>query len=177
MEADWEFEIAPDAPVIDAAWAGFVDLRRQPERVSEIEEAVRLPALGPVLLCLNGDGSPVFTAKCDVWDAGSVDADELDASPDTAAHALACYIDVLPVDVRAWPTAEAAAEWARSLCASLKGERLGQCRVDLVIRSAYFAPTEKGIGITCYAAGCGATESEAAERLSRALRAFSVRIK
>jgi len=37
MEADWEFEVGPDtaglaAPVIDACWPGFVDLRHNPER-------------------------------------------------------------------------------------------------------------------------------------------------
>ena len=42
MEADWEFEIASDAPVIDAAWTGFVDLKLQPERVTEISELSQL---------------------------------------------------------------------------------------------------------------------------------------
>jgi hypothetical protein len=27
LEADWEFEVGGDAPVIDALWPGFVDLR------------------------------------------------------------------------------------------------------------------------------------------------------
>ena len=31
MEADWEFEVGGDAPVIEALWAGFVDLRSQPD--------------------------------------------------------------------------------------------------------------------------------------------------
>jgi hypothetical protein len=30
MEADWEFEVGGDAPVIDALWPGFVDLRLSP---------------------------------------------------------------------------------------------------------------------------------------------------
>ena len=30
MEADWELEIGGDAPVIEAHWTGFVDLRADP---------------------------------------------------------------------------------------------------------------------------------------------------
>ncbi len=32
MEADWEFEVGGDAPVIEAHWPGFVDLRQNPEQ-------------------------------------------------------------------------------------------------------------------------------------------------
>ena len=49
MEADWEVEVGGGAPVIDALWAGFVDLRRQPERIEEIAEAGKFPALAPLL--------------------------------------------------------------------------------------------------------------------------------
>jgi hypothetical protein len=50
MEADWEFEVGPDAaglaaPVIDALWPGFVDLRRAPELAWHLPEAAQLPAL------------------------------------------------------------------------------------------------------------------------------------
>ena len=27
MEADWEFEVGGEAPVIEASWEGFIDLR------------------------------------------------------------------------------------------------------------------------------------------------------
>ncbi len=61
MEADWEFEIGGGAPVIEAWWPGFVDLRRNLASIADIPEAVEVPALGDVLIRLNGHSSPVWT--------------------------------------------------------------------------------------------------------------------
>jgi hypothetical protein len=69
MEADWEFEVEgetaaaeapiPEAPIIDACWPGFVDLRRNPERAWDLPEARQLPALAEALARLNAAASPV----------------------------------------------------------------------------------------------------------------------
>jgi hypothetical protein len=173
MEADWEFEIAPDAPVIDAAWPGFVDLRREPERVAELSEQSRLPALRELLLDLNAEGSGLFTSKCDVWNPGEVDADELDADRGSAACALACYVDLLPAEQDAWRTPESCAAWARRMCACVAEAPLRNCRMDVVIRQAFLTATATGVGVTCYITGCGTSDGEAAESLSGGLRAFS----
>jgi hypothetical protein len=173
MEADWEFEIAPDAPVIDAAWAGFIDLRRQPKRIADISELPQLPALRGLLLRLNAEGSGFFTSKCDVWNAGEVDADEFGADRDSAASVLACYVDVLPVEKNAWRTPESAADWARCVCKCVAEMPLRNCRMDMVIRQAFVTATAMSFGTTCYVTGCGATKVEAAESLSGALRAFA----
>lgn len=173
MEADWEFEIAPDAPVIDTVWAGFVDLRRQPERVEDISELPQLHALRELLLRLNAEGSGLFTSKCDVWNPGEVDAGEFSADRDSAAGALACYVDVLPAEKDGWPTPESAADWARSICRCVAEMPLRNCRMDMVIRQAFVTATGTSFGTTCYITGCGATKVEAAESLSGALRAFA----
>lgn len=171
MEADWEFEIAPDAPVIDAAWQGYVDLRSEPERVREISEASGLPELAAALLRLNAVGSSVRTAKCDVWEPGPIDADEFDATTDAAACALACYIDLLPADAD-WATLDLVADWCRGHCAYLRARAIRQCRVDLVIRRAALASDQTGIGITAYIAACGAKPDGATAALGQALDAF-----
>ena len=96
MEADWEVEIGGGAPVIEAEWAGLVDLRSHPECIAEVAEAAAFPALAALLLALNAAHSPLWTSKCDVWE------------PEPAA--LACYIDMLPVEGRVfarWQQAEA----------------------------------------------------------------------
>jgi hypothetical protein len=46
MEADWEVEIGGGAAVIEAEWPGWIDLRKQPERASEIAEAAGFAATG-----------------------------------------------------------------------------------------------------------------------------------
>ncbi|HEY3705272.1 MAG TPA: hypothetical protein VGL22_09445 [Terracidiphilus sp.] len=168
MEADWEFEIAPEAPVIDGAWSGLVDLRAHPEGASRLPEASTLPALAGTLTSLNADASPVWTAKCDIWNPGAVDPDELETTPEAAAHALSCYIDLIPSS-DAWSTLDHLADWCSRLCVVLRGTPLRQCRADLVVRSAFLTPAQTALGITLYVTGCGATDAAAAEALSSAL--------
>jgi hypothetical protein len=169
MECDWEMEIAPDAPVIDAAWSGYIDLRSNPARVTEIDETRQFHALAHALLRMNAAASPVWTAKCDVWPVETYDSDELDADLATAQTALGCYIDLLPSDQARFATLDATAEWCRRLCALLRGQHLRQCRVDVVVRRAFFTPDSTGLGITVYLTGCATTKLEAAVSLSHAL--------
>jgi hypothetical protein len=171
MECDWEFEIAPDAPVIDGAWLEYVDLRKHPERASRLREVGALPALAEALARLNTEGSPVWTAKCDVWVPESFDPDELDALPGQGTAALACYIDLLPVAGR-WPAIDAIGEWCRELCVALRARPLRQCRADLVIRRAFLSPDQSSLGITAYLTACGATTDNAQGALSSAISIF-----
>jgi len=45
MEAAWEVELGGEAPVIEAIWPGFVDLRLHPEQAWQLPEAAQLHAL------------------------------------------------------------------------------------------------------------------------------------
>ena len=102
MEADWEFEVGGDAPIIEAHWPGFVDLREHPHQARELTEARQLPGLADALARLNAPSSPVWTSKTDVFDPGSLDTDELDATREEAKHAIACYIDLLMRSDQQW---------------------------------------------------------------------------
>ncbi|MGD0732168.1 MAG: hypothetical protein ABR956_12975 [Terracidiphilus sp.] len=176
MEADWEFEAGGDAPVIDAHWPGFVDLRHSPERARQLPEAIQFPALAQALADLNAPQSPVWTSKCDFWphlEADEFDADELDAPAGCAIHAMGCYIDLLPKGDRQWSLPANAAAACKSLCSRLQAVPLRSCRTDLVIRRAALAPELMDLGITAYLTCCGATESEACVALQAALAAFA----
>jgi len=127
MEADWEVEIGGAAPVIDACWPGFVDLRFHPRvppdayltRARELMESANLPNLPEALVRLNGlnsSRSPIWTSKCDVWpvlDPANLDAVELDAPQQDATFGWACYIDLLPLH-GSWPApaVEKPGSWA-----------------------------------------------------------------
>ena len=176
MQADWEFEVGGDAPSIDAYWEGFVDLRAAPERVHDFPETANCAGLAGALLKLNSSGSPVWTAKCDFWpalDSGDYDADELDAPEAASAHAMACYIDILPGADGAWSLPQLAETASRQLCELLDAVPLRCCRVDLVVRRALLSPERTSLGITAYITGCGATVAEAARTLEIALDAFA----
>jgi hypothetical protein len=139
MEADWEVEVGGDAPVIDALWAGFIDLLRSPERIGEIAESAKFPALAKLLLSLNGAEGPLWTAKCDLWEP--------------KPNELVCYVDLLPragLVFSQWEEAEAfCRSWvARLDCAPLPAFD-SNARVDLVVRDAV-AGEVQGFGITAY---------------------------
>lgn len=186
MEADWEFELGPDAaglaaPVIEARWAGFVDLQHEPERAGNLLEAGQLPGLAQTLVKLNAAASPVWTSKCDVWprlEKGEFDPDELDAQPGHFAHAMGCYIDLLPRDGRKWLQPEMAAAECKQVCAHLRAIPLRCCRADLVIRRAIVTPDPSdqeipGLGVTAYLTSCGDSEAEAQRMLQAALAALT----
>jgi hypothetical protein len=176
MEADWEFEVGGDAPLIDAAWNGLVDLRVAPERVRELAEVAEFPALGVSLTRLNGAGSPVWTSKCDLWpavDRTDWDADELDAPPERASHAMGCYIDLMPAGDVQWTTPEMAAASCKRFRPRLNFVPIRCCRVDLVIRRAIVGGNQMEFGVTAYLTSCGATADDAAGTLGAALDAFT----
>lgn len=173
MEADWEVELGSGAPIIDAAWSGFVDLRIAPRRVHEIVETALLPGLAETLVRLNAPSSPVWTAKCDVWTVeDAVDPFELDAEPGEDL-ALASYMDLLPRSDQQWHTPQLAAATCKALAARLHAVPLRACRIDLIVRLAQIAPGVQDLGITAYATACGTDESGARARLSAAVAAVA----
>jgi hypothetical protein len=173
MEADWEFEIGGDAPIIEAHWRGFVDLRADPKRVADLTEAGQLPGLGDTLTRLNAMNSPVWTCKTDVFAPRQIDPDELDAAGAEGAHGVACYIDLLMRSDRQWDLPLKAELACRELCARLRDTPLRRCRVDLVVRRAHIEPELNELGMTAYLTACGQTESEAKARLTECLSLFS----
>lgn len=173
MEADWEIEIGGGAPVIEAHWSGFVDLRQEPERARELPEVEQLPSLADALIRLNAAASSVWTAKCDLWPLTEFDPDELDARREIARHAVGCYIDLLPRNPEAWRTAAQTAEWCRALCDHLGATPLRCCRVDLVVRFAVAIPKSLDHGVTAYMSAAGRTPADARRVLAAALAVFA----
>lgn len=174
MEADWELEVGPSAPLIDALWPGFVDIRKIPELARQLPEVSLLQGLDDALVRLNGVDSPVWTAKCDVWllDAGEFDADEMDASPESAAYGWGCYIDLLPKSDQQWIAPVMATSWCKRICGLLHGVPISCCRVDLVVRSAAITPARIDIGMTAYLTASGPTAENANRVLQAALNKF-----
>jgi len=176
LQADWEFEVGGDAPVIDTLWQGFVDLRAAPERVSDLPGTAQLPGLAAALAKLNSEGSPVRRSKCDflpVLEREEFDADELDAPSGCSTHAVACYIDILPRADHAWSLPQPAEAACKLFCGRLGAVPLRCCRVDLIVRRALIALNRMDLGMTAYITACGPTPAQAARTLEEALIAFA----
>lgn len=164
------------APVIDALWPGFIDLRVTPERAGDLAEAVQLPGLAPALKRLNAAYSPVWTSKCDFWpvlQAEDFDADELDAPSGCSAHAMGVYIDLLPKSDSAWSLPHLAEAECKRLCGLMAAVPLRCCRADLVVRRALTGMVGTELGITAYITACGATIPDASRTLEAALAVFA----
>jgi hypothetical protein len=172
MEADWEVEIGGQAPIIDACWEGFADLRRSPDLVEQLPEVREIPALANALAQLNSASSPVWTVKCDVWRPSDLDVDELNAQAGEGNCAIACYIDLLPRADQPWPSPEKVVDKCQAIVARLRTMPLRCCRADLIVRRAYVTPDGEELGITAYLTACGSTCNEARATLSSALHVF-----
>jgi hypothetical protein len=178
MEVDWEFEVGGGAPVIEARWAGFVDLRRQPERIKDIHETTDFPPLAALLQALNGTHSPLWTAKCDLWEPevkelGGQKAESPADGPEAGMHnALACYVDLLPLAGEVFAQAEQAEVFCRNWVARMAPVPLAECRVDLIIRQAIAGEAE-GFGVTAYLSAMGSDHAAAREALAGTLATFA----
>ncbi len=177
MEADWEIEIGGGAPVIEALWPGFVDLRTAPARIAEIAEAAGFPPLAQLLLALNRPPSPLWTAKCDLWEAPT---EELDPHPDanSATHlpfTLACYIDLLPLEGRVFAQWQQAERLCRDWVTRLESISIAEARLDLVVRQSVAGAVE-GFAVTAYLSAMGRDRGEAAAALAAAMEAFAASV-
>jgi hypothetical protein len=139
MDIDWEVEIGGGAPVIEADWPGFIDLRAHPERISDILEASSFPPLADLLIGLNSSTSPVWTSKCDVWQLQS--------------GGLACYVDLIPQDGNVFGEWRHIEGFCRTLVeqiiAKTHKESKSGASTTLVVRQAIAGHAE-GYGVTAY---------------------------
>ena len=171
MEADWSVEIGPGLPEIHVPWEGFIDLRQAPAMLLAIPEAGGSPALARALARLNGENSPVFTAKSDVWTVtDEIDPYEFSALPEEARCGKASYLDVIERDAVNRASFDFHENYARRLVEELRGYSISNGRVDLVIRRVTVDRRE-GYGITLYAAGCGIDAGQASAHWEAVLAA------
>src|SRR5271167_4254693 len=141
MDADFSIELGRDDPVLDFPWkdpAGklsYVDLKRSPELLAEIEEAEKLPELGEFLRTLNSPRSLVQTAKCDAWAASELNAEEeiYDAS-----HKFASYVDAVFSNIDARQSFPVHEQFARKLMELLRRTPETPSAAEVCVRRCYF---------------------------------------
>lgn len=177
MQADWSVECGADDPVVVLPWQSedgslrYVDLRLAPAAMEQISEAQQHPSLADALRRWNTAGSPIFTAKCDVW---SYPADLFDAEdPPGFEFAQGSYIDLLPADPETLRSFAACERQLRAWTAAARSIPLQDCRCEWTLRSALIFPpdgsgapaadssTLAGFATTLYVWGYGASAQAA----------------
>jgi hypothetical protein len=196
MDADFSIELGRDDPVLDFPWkdqAGrfaYVDLKRQPELIAQVEEARRFPELGEFLRAVNSPRSLMESAKCDAWATTelSLEEDVFDAS-----HKFASYVDLVFSNTPSANTSTAATDVANADAAKIDcrfsfpshesfAKRLTELlhrapeissSVEVCIRRCFFVDegeTREGFYFTVYVSGYGSDEATARRNWGVALK-------
>ncbi len=146
MEADWSVACGAVDPLVVVPWGGevrdaatgkpiqYIDLRSTPDAILEIPEAVEYPDLAAALRRWNQPDTPLFTAKCDVWNYPAKLFDAEDLPGFACAHAS--YIDLLPIDPQIFSSFPACERQLRAWTEIARSIPLSASRCEWTLRPA-----------------------------------------
>jgi hypothetical protein len=178
MLVDYSVELGRDDPALELPWSSndgatrYYDLKKHPDLVLQIPEAIQSQELSAFLTRMNTQGFRLETVKCDTWFSREI-APEEDIF--NAAGKYVAYIDLVFSDGVQRLSFENHEALAKNLCTLLKRAPDMPGAVELVIRRCYFHPDEDpaesydGFCVTAYVSGFGDDEPEARKRWSIAL--------
>lgn len=142
MQADFSVELGGDAPALEIPWRSddpcvrYYDLKKDPELVQKIPEAVAYPELGAFLSRINAAEFPLATAKCDAWLSSEI-APEEEIFGD---RKFVSYVDLVFVDESERCSFAKHQAFAKELCRLLGQAPEIAATVELVIRHCYYHP-------------------------------------
>ena len=140
MHADFSVELGRDDAALEFPWSSadpavrFYDLKKHPELLQQIPEAVAYPELGAFMARINAAGFPLATAKCDAWRSREV-AKEEEIYGD---RKFVSYIDLVFEDEAARCSFEKHEAFAKNLCSLLNQTPEIPAAVEVVIRRCYY---------------------------------------
>lgn len=146
MDADWSVELGADDDTLEFPWSSpdgslrYVDLRCQPERLTEIPEAMRFPELGEFLRAINLTPSPWLTAKCDVWLDGELG--EVEAIHEAKVK-LCSYVDLVARKDIVRFSFEQHEQWVKTAARTLSSDDQLLVTCELIVRRCWYH-TEAG---------------------------------
>lgn len=167
MDADFSIELSADDPVLDFPWEdpsgkfGFVDLKRHPEWIAQIEEAEQFPELKEFLCTLNSPRSLFETAKCDAWATTELSPEE---EIYDAAHKFASYVDVVFSEIDARRSLSHHQQFVKNFAELLRRAPEIPSSVEACVRRCFFggaSAVQEGCYVTLYVSGYGNDEASA----------------
>ena len=141
MQADYSIELGHDDPALELPWRSedgtvcFHDLKADPSLIALISEAAQYPELRYLLLRLNAPGTPLQTAKCDVWSTREISFEE---ESFCAEWKHSSYIDLLFERADQRMNLGLHQQFAREICALLSRAPDIAASIELIIRRCHY---------------------------------------
>ncbi len=174
MQADFSVELGADDARLEFPWASpdgrlrYYDLKRQPDLLLYVEDALRERALGEFLAAVNSHNSCVQSAKCDAWFTTELDEEE---ALFKAAGKFASYVDLVFADDELRFSFPKHDDFARRLSELLKRVPEIPAAAEFIIRHCdYQHDPREGFYLTFYCFGYGRDEQDARQRWAIALK-------
>jgi len=193
MDADFSIELGKEDPVLDFPWTdpsrklAYVDVKRHPELMAQIDEANKFPELKKFISLLNSPRSIVETAKCDVWATQDLSPEE---EVYEATHKFASYVDAVFAenggDLSAGTRSSirqslpAHEQLARELVELLRRAPVTLSSVEVCVRRCYFdraGSIQEGFYCTIYVSGYGSDAPSAHQNWGVALKLLANAVK
>jgi hypothetical protein len=181
MLTDWSALCSPEDPVLVVPWTdparniSFVDLRSNPYDFDAIPEAVHHAPVLHALRALNATRSPVFTAKCDVWQLAPEELEalqsELDVDTNEPHIGFGGYIDLMFREKSTFTSSAQQQQWIARLLRLAATLDHPTAALECVLRPALLdlgAPQE-GYAVSVYVKAVGPDQGSAMEAWSAVL--------
>jgi hypothetical protein len=192
VQADFAVELGADDETLELPWSApggprYLDLKRRPELLLEIEEARRHPELGEFLRAINSTLSLFQSAKCDTWSSTEINPEEEIFG---AAWKFGSYVDLVFAAKSSRISFSEHEQRAKQLTVLLQRAPEIPSSAEFLIRRCFYhdggepqnGGVEEGFYITSYVFGYGDDEEQAKQRwmiglklLENAIRQLSVR--
>jgi hypothetical protein len=178
MQADFAVECGAGDECLEMPWraadgsCAYVDVKRQPDRLSEVAEAAKFPEMAAFLRTVNSPRSPLETAKCDAWFTRELQPEEEIFG---VGGKFGSYVDLLFVLGSRRADLAQHESFARSLTQLLARAPGMPASAEFLIRRCMFQPTAEetaeldGFYMTAYVFGYADEEEDARRHWSIAL--------
>lgn len=176
MQADFAVELGRDDETLEVPWAApdgrlrYHDLKRDPDALAHIEEAMLWSELREFLIAVNAQASMLESAKCDAWSSTELNPDEeIFGVP----WKFGSYVDLLISDPTARFSFEKHVTFLKHLIGLLKVVPEIPASAEFSLRRCFYHEGEavrEGYYMTSYLFGYGEDEVQARKQWGIALK-------
>jgi hypothetical protein len=179
MQVDYAVELGREDDTLEIPWADpdsvrrYCNLKREPQALDQIEEALRIGELRDFLVAVNSPPSMLESAKCDVWATDEIHPEEETLG---AAWKFGSYVDLLFTSPSARFSFEDHENLLKRLVALLQLVPEIRASAEFLLRRCYYhqkAGVRAGFYVTFYLFGFGEDEAKARRQWEIALKLVS----